>query len=80
VPEEFEVLNVFGPDVHDHVSTRTALLQFFGFWAVFATVCYGISQMAPKKIAVPRSFPYNGLSKEQGGEIWRVLVPFVLNI
>jgi NADH dehydrogenase (ubiquinone) 1 beta subcomplex subunit 8 len=80
VPEEYEVLNIFGPDVHDHVSTRTALLQFFGFWAMFAGVCYGFYHMAPKKIAVPRVFPYNGLSKEQGGDMWRVRPPPLADI
>jgi hypothetical protein len=60
-------LSVFAYDVHDHVTLSFALKWFFGFAAVFTGACCLIVYSSPGKIAVPRTFPYNGLEKELGG-------------
>ena len=61
------MLSVFSYDVHNHVTVPFALKWFFGFAAVFTGVCYLITYTFPGKIAVPRTFPYNGLERELGG-------------
>lgn len=58
---------MFAYDVHDHVTLPFALKWFFGFAVAFTGVCYLIVYSRPGKIAVPRTFPYNGLEKELGG-------------
>ena len=61
------MLSVFSYDVHNHVTLAFALKWFFGFAAVFTGVCYLITYSFPGKIAVPRTFPHNGLERELGG-------------
>ena len=61
------MLSVFSYDVHNHVTVPFALKWFFGFAAVFTGDCYLITYTFPGKIAVPRTFPYNGLERELGG-------------
>ena len=63
------MLGVFAYDVHNHVTLSFALKWFFGFAAAFTGVCYLIIYTWPGKIAVPRTFPYNGLEKELGGAL-----------
>ena len=57
---------MFAPDAFSQYSLSYALKYFLGFAAVFTGVCFGIVYMFPGKIAVPRSYPYNGLIKELG--------------
>lgn len=61
------MLGVFAYDIHDHVTVPFALRWLFGFAAVFTGVSYLIIYSWPGKIAVPRTFPYNGLERELGG-------------
>jgi len=62
--EQDEALSVFAIDVHNHVTVPVALKWFFGFAAAFTGMCYLIIYSWPGKIAVPRTFPYNGLERE----------------
>jgi len=57
---------VFSYDIHDLVTVPFALRWFFGFWVVFAGVCYLFVLTFPGEIAVKRTFPFNGLEKELG--------------
>ena len=41
---------------------------FVGFAAAFTGMCYVVIKTFPGKIAVPKTFPYNGLEKELGGK------------
>jgi hypothetical protein len=60
---------VFALDVNNHVTVPFALRWFFGFFAVFAGVSYLVVVTWPGKVAVPRTFPYDGLEKELGGPL-----------
>ena len=68
------MLGAFAYDVHNHVTLPFALKWFFGFAAVFTGACYLLIYTWPGKIAVPRTFPYNGLEKELGGSLPHELV------
>ena len=67
VPEEDEILGVFSYDIHDHVTLSFALKWFFGFAALFAGGSYLLTYTWPGKIAIPRTYPFNGLERELGG-------------
>jgi len=64
VPEEDEILSVFSPDVHNQATLGFALKWFVGFAATLVGMCYLVTYTFPGKIAVPKTFPYNGLQKE----------------
>jgi len=64
--EQEDIVGMWGPDA-PHVPPPTAL-KHFGVavlcWLAFA---FSVSFFVPKRDAVPRSYPYDGLLLEQGG-------------
>ena len=63
---------MFAPDVHNHVTFWFAMKWFLGFAAVFTGVCYLLAKSWPGRIAMPRTYPYDGLAKELGPKVHKV--------
>ncbi|KAI8981849.1 hypothetical protein BDF20DRAFT_863590 [Mycotypha africana] len=63
--EEDELFGVWAPDLH-HYSPYKALFQFGLATAIFATFAGIVYKTYPDKPAVPRTYPYNGLTEEFG--------------
>ena len=59
---------MFSYDVHNHVTFGFAAKWFLGFAAAFTGTCYLVMHTWPGKVAVPKTFPYNGLETELGGK------------
>ena len=60
------MLSVFAIDTHDHVTVPFALKWFAGVAVAFTGLCYVIVWTWPGEIAMPRTFPHDGLVKELG--------------
>lgn len=65
IHEEDEIMGVWAPDLHTY-SPYKAASQFALFAAVFAGVAATVYKFYPDKVAVPRTYPYNGLTEEFG--------------
>jgi NADH dehydrogenase (ubiquinone) 1 beta subcomplex subunit 8 len=72
------VLSVFAYDPHNHVTLPFALKWFVGFAVAFTGMCFFFVYSWPGPIAVPRTYPYNGLEREIGGpnnSVYSILIP-----
>lgn len=63
--EEEEVLTVFGPDLHTHVTPTTALFNIAVFVAAFFGVVGFAHIMYTPLPAVRRTYPYEGMSHNE---------------
>ncbi|QSL65742.1 hypothetical protein MERGE_000020 [Pneumocystis wakefieldiae] len=52
--EQDEILSVFSPDIHSHVTPSRAILHLFTFGLVVATICSIAHIFQPKSHATPR--------------------------
>ena len=66
VHEENEILGVFSPEEHTHVTPRKGLFQIGCFVAAVFGLSGVVSLFYSDKPSVPRTFP-DGLEKELGG-------------
>ena len=66
VHEDNDMLGVFSPERHTHVSPGKGLFHIGCFVAVFLSFCGVVSLYYPDKPSIPRTFP-DGLEKELGG-------------
>lgn len=66
VPEQYEVLSLWAPDVFT-ISREKALKQFGIAVAVFIGFTMVVRASVPDRPAAPRSYPYGGLVAELGG-------------
>ncbi|KAG8685443.1 hypothetical protein FRC08_013104 [Ceratobasidium sp. 394] len=66
VPEQYEVLGLWAPDVFD-MPREKALKQFGIAVAIFVGFALAVKASVPERPAAPRSYPYGGLVKELGG-------------
>ncbi|KAG8716396.1 hypothetical protein FRC11_013379 [Ceratobasidium sp. 423] len=66
VPEQYEILSIWAPDVFD-ISRGSALKQFGIAVAVFIGFTLAVKASVPERPAAPRSYPYGGLVTELGG-------------
>lgn len=66
LPEQYEVLSLWAPDVFT-ISRESALKQFGIAVAVFIGFTFAVKSSVPDRPAAPRSYPYGGLVAELGG-------------
>ena len=66
VPEQYEVLSMWAPDVFT-ISRESALKQFGIAVAIFIGFTLAVKASVPERPAAPRSYPYGGLVAELGG-------------
>ncbi|CAE7219686.1 unnamed protein product [Rhizoctonia solani] len=66
VPEQYEILSLWSPDVFN-ISRASALKQFGIAVAVFFGFTVVVKASVPERPAVPRNYPYDGLVAELGG-------------
>ncbi|KAG0144093.1 hypothetical protein CROQUDRAFT_47776 [Cronartium quercuum f. sp. fusiforme G11] len=64
---EEEMMGIWAPDVH-RISVRHALLNLAVAFSALGGILTTAAYVAPKSPVVPREFPYDGLSRELGGE------------
>ncbi|CEP16911.1 hypothetical protein [Parasitella parasitica] len=65
VHEEDEIMGVWAPDLHNY-SPYKAAGQFALCTALFTGFAAIVYKFYPDKVAVPRTYPYNGLTEEFG--------------
>jgi len=63
---EEEMMGIWAPDVH-RISVSSALMNMAVAFAGLGVVLASAAYMAPASPVVPRTFPFDGLSKELGG-------------
>ncbi|GAA5821331.1 hypothetical protein JCM10212_006782, partial [Sporobolomyces blumeae] len=63
VPENDDIQSMWAPDVHK-VKPSSAFAQLMTMFGALAVFSYGVYNIAAPAPALPRAYPYDGLSKE----------------
>ncbi|RMJ22264.1 hypothetical protein PHISP_06865 [Aspergillus sp. HF37] len=66
VHEDNDILGVFSPEQHTHVSPGKGFFHLGCFVAAFLGLCGAVSLTYPDRPTIPRTFP-DGMEKELGG-------------
>ncbi|WVQ99455.1 hypothetical protein IAU59_006590 [Kwoniella sp. CBS 9459] len=66
--EEEDAIGMWGPDVHK-TSPWSALLQLSIAFSLIGVASYALISTRPERPVAQRSYPYNGLEKELGGQV-----------